>query len=54
MNEVQQPQPRSGGDPEEPPGRGPNLTLYYTLIILAMLAAIAIAAFIVLPFYHRH
>ena len=33
--------------------RGPNLVLIYTLIIVAMLAAIAIAAMVVLPFYHR-
>jgi len=33
--------------------RGPSLTLIYSLIVLAMLAAIAVAAFIVLPFYNR-
>ena len=38
---------------EEPPSRGPNLTLIYSLIVLAMIAAIAVAAFIVLPFYQR-
>ena len=44
----------SQSDPnEDEPGRGPNLTLIYTLIVLAMIAAIAVAAFIVLPFYHR-
>lgn len=32
---------------------GPSLILIYSLIVLAMLAAIAVAAFIVLPFYHR-
>ena len=41
-------------DPEEgQQRRGPSLTLIYSLILLAMLAAIAVAAFIVLPFYHR-
>jgi hypothetical protein len=32
---------------------GPNLTLIYSLIVLAMIAAIAIAAFVVLPFYNH-
>ena len=40
-------------DREDPPSRGPNLTLIYSLIVLAMIAAIAIAAMIVLPFYNR-
>jgi hypothetical protein len=34
-------------------GGGPNLALIYGLIALAMLAAIAVAALVVLPFYHR-
>jgi hypothetical protein len=38
---------------EEETAGGPNLTLIFTLIVLAMIAAIAVAAFIVLPFY-RH
>jgi hypothetical protein len=54
MNEVQRTPPQTELDPEEMPSRGPSLTLFYSLIVLAMLAAIAIAAFIVLPFYHRH
>ena len=33
--------------------RGPNLTLIYTLVALALLAAIAIALLIVFPFYLR-
>ena len=41
-------------DGEKEPGRGSNLTVIYSLILLAMLAAVAIAIFIVLPFYHRH
>jgi len=44
-------EPNRPGEPA--PGRGPNLTLIYSLIVLAMLAAIAVAAFIVLPFYRR-
>jgi hypothetical protein len=35
------------------PGEGPSLTLIYSLIALALFAAIGIALFIVLPFYHR-
>jgi len=36
------------------PVRGLNLTLAYSLLALAIFAAIGIALFIVLPFYHRH
>jgi hypothetical protein len=35
------------------PGEGPSLTLIYSLIAVALLAAIGIALFIVLPCYHR-
>ena len=38
--------------PDEEPS-GPNLTLIYSLIALALLAAITIAAMIVWPFYVR-
>jgi len=41
------------GEREEAPGSGPNLVLIYSLLGIAMLAAMAIAALIVLPFY-RH
>ncbi len=47
---------RSGGTIDEPPdeqAQGPNLTLLYSLIALALAAAIGLAALIVLPFYHR-
>lgn len=33
--------------------RGPNLALIYSLVGLALLAAIAIALLIVFPFYQR-
>jgi hypothetical protein len=33
---------------------GPSLALIYGLLGLMFLAAMAIAGFIVLPFYHRH
>jgi hypothetical protein len=34
--------------------RGFNLTLAYSLLAAAIVAAMCIALFIVLPFYHRH
>jgi hypothetical protein len=49
MSEIKPATPES----DEAPNRGPNLILIYSLIALAMLAAIAIAAFIVLPFYNH-
>ncbi len=39
--------------PDDERGSGINLTLIYSLLGLALLAAIAIAIFIVLPFYHH-
>ena len=36
------------------PSKGPSLTLLYSLIALALAAAIALAALIVRPFYLRH
>ena len=38
---------------EDAPSRGPNLVLIYSLIALALTAAIGFAVLIVLPFY-RH
>jgi hypothetical protein len=38
---------------EQDEAQGPNLKLLYGLIVLALVAAIAIAALIVLPFYLR-
>jgi hypothetical protein len=40
-------------DAAEQRSQGPNLTLIYSLIALALLAAIGFAALIVLPFYRR-
>jgi hypothetical protein len=37
-----------------PQEAGPNLTLFYSLIALALVAAITVALMIVLPFHHRH
>jgi hypothetical protein len=49
--------PKSPGNDSEDPGsehpNGPNLTLIYSLIALALVAAMAVAALIVFPFYIR-
>jgi hypothetical protein len=39
--------------PEDSPSQGPSLTLIYSLIALALIAAIGFAMMIVLPFHHR-
>jgi hypothetical protein len=50
MNDLE----RTREDPgKDDPPRGPNLVLLYSLIALAMVAALALAALIVLPFYRR-
>jgi len=47
-------QPDQDRDPiADEPLKGLNLTLAYSLLAIAMVAAICIALFIVLPFYHR-
>jgi uncharacterized protein HemX len=38
---------------EEPRSQGPNLVLLYSLIALALAAAIGFALMIVMPFHHR-
>jgi hypothetical protein len=40
-------------DSGDQPSSGPNLTLIYSLIALALVAAIGLAMMIVLPFYQR-
>jgi len=40
-------------DPESDASQGPSLTLLYSLVALALAAAIGFALFIVMPFYHR-
>ena len=43
------------GDDAEPESKGPNLVLLYSLIFLALAAAIGFAMLIVRPFYNsRH
>jgi len=41
-------------DREDTTSSGPSLTLLYSLIALALAAAIGFALMIVLPFHHRH
>jgi hypothetical protein len=38
---------------DDEPSKGINLTLVYSLIALALVAAIGLALLIVFPFYHR-
>lgn len=45
---------QAGGDDEEELDAGPNLTLIYSLIGLALAVAIGLAVLIVRPFYLRH
>jgi hypothetical protein len=52
MNDETRRDSEDAADPGER-GGGPNLALIYGLIGLAMLIAIAVAAMVVLPFYHR-
>ncbi len=40
-------------DHADSPSKGPSLVLLYSLIALALIAAIAFALLIVMPFYHR-
>jgi hypothetical protein len=46
-------QPQPGPEPEEPPESGPNLTLLYSLIGVALVLAIGFAMAIVFPFWRR-
>jgi hypothetical protein len=45
---------READSTDEEASGGFNLKLAYSLLALALVAAICIALFIVLPFYHRH
>ena len=54
MSDEDKPQRKTEPDPiDEEPLKGLNLTLAYSLIAVAIFAAVCIALFIVLPFYHR-
>ncbi len=45
--------PAAGNEQNDEPSRGPSLPLLYSLIALALAAAIGFALLIVMPFYHR-
>jgi hypothetical protein len=53
MSERERETSETGKDIEGEPGKGPNLTLLYGLLVLALAAAIGFALLIVLPFYRR-
>ena len=50
MNKLER---RTQDDQEPEPSQGPNLVVLYTLIALALAAAIGLALLVVMPFYHR-
>ncbi|HTW62669.1 MAG TPA: hypothetical protein VMD55_12750 [Terracidiphilus sp.] len=50
MNDLE---PTRKDEPEDEQARGPNLVLLYSLIALALVVAMTLAALIVLPFYRR-
>jgi hypothetical protein len=43
----------TSNDHDQDQPQGPNLKIYYTIIALALAAAIFLAGLIVLPFYQR-
>ncbi len=51
MSDTHGPEFEPGSSDDEP--SGPNLKVAYSLLAIALAAAICIALFIVLPFYHR-
>jgi hypothetical protein len=53
MSEPERESTGAEEDPADSPSQGPNLVLIYSLIALALIAAIAFALLIVMPFYHR-
>jgi hypothetical protein len=52
MSDAKKPEQESEPVAEEDP-KGLNLSLAYSLLAAAIVAAMCIALFIVLPFYHR-
>jgi hypothetical protein len=54
MSDDRRPETEQQDASSDEPTKGPSLTLLYSLIALALAAAIAVAALIVRPFYlHR-
>ena len=51
---ISEAQPEQESEPEpEPESRGPNLVLLYSLLALALIAAMTFAALVVWPFYKQ-
>lgn len=53
MNKSDPENRKAEGAENDEPSKGPSLILMYSLIVLAIVVATAIAAIIVLPFYLR-
>jgi hypothetical protein len=53
MNKIDQPPDAATESEPEPENKGPNLILLYSLLALALIAAMTFAAFVVFPFYSR-
>ena len=53
MSDAERQTAAPGGSRNDDPGQGPSLKLLYTLLALALAAAIGVALMIVLPFYYR-
>jgi hypothetical protein len=53
MSDSEHPPSSSGDDSQHSHSQGPSLKLLYSLLALALIAAICIAMMIVLPFYQR-
>ncbi len=53
MSSPEQLPPRQPSEEDDAPSSGPSLVLLYSLLGLALVTAIIVAIFIVLPFYHR-
>lgn len=52
MSELKRPDAEIEED-SGPHSKGTNLVLIYSLVLLALLAAVGVALMIVFPFYHR-
>jgi len=53
MNDGERPRAGRQCESDDEPSKGPSLTLLYSLIVLALAAAIGLAWMIVLPYYRR-
>jgi hypothetical protein len=53
MSDVESEPVQRQSETDDTPSQGPNLTLIYSFLALALATAIGLALMIVLPFYHR-